>query len=202
MSKEIEIEFKSMLTEKEYTKLLIEIGGENPFFLEQQNYYADTADFQLKKQHSALRIRRLPDRNECTLKTPHGHHLMETTFYLTNKEADRMLDENHIIPSSEMMEELDRMAINSNELKFFASLSTRRLEQSHNGHLIVLDKSFYNGTVDYELEIETEEEEKGKEFFHHFLSIHKIPYRKAENKIKRAMNKTLPASSHNDLDEL
>ncbi len=48
MSEEIEIEFKSMLSQIEYEKLLRYYNITDDQFVIQTNLYFDTADFQLK----------------------------------------------------------------------------------------------------------------------------------------------------------
>ena len=190
MSREVEIEFKSMLTKEEYDQLLKEYGGDTPSLWKQENFYADTQDFALKEQGSALRIRRLPNKNECTLKTPYGEHLLETTFLLSNDDADRMIKQNRLDLSQEILNELTKMAIDPSHLRFFADLSTIRFEKKEGNQLVVLDKSFYSGTVDYELEVEAVEAKEGRAFFEQLLKEHGIPYRKAKNKIKRAMDQS------------
>ena len=70
MSKEIEIEFKSMLTLDEYTELLRYYNVTDEQFVMQTNLYFDTADFQLKHLGMGLRIRRFTTKAEATLKIP------------------------------------------------------------------------------------------------------------------------------------
>src|SRR5699024_5945233 len=121
MTQEVEIEYKNMLTKEEYDRLLHHFGGTNPFIWKQVNHYADTEDFQLKKHSSALRIRILPNLNECTLKTPYGNHLLETTFQLNTEKAEQMIKENHLELSDEMTDKLNELAISISSLRFFAS---------------------------------------------------------------------------------
>src|SRR5690625_46971 len=139
MSQEIEIEFKSLLTEEEYHRLLHFYGGDQPTPHSQTNYYADTPDFMLKDHGSALRVRRVDNQtNECTLKTPHNNHLMETTFPLDDASAEKMIQENNFDLSKEMTNKLEEMAIPISSLRFFGSLTTERFEKQMGNHLIVL----------------------------------------------------------------
>lgn len=186
MTQEIEIEYKNMLTKQEYKKLLSLYGGEQPFTWSQTNYYADTPDLRLKKNKSALRIRELPHKTECTLKTPYKNHLMETTMLLDKADAQRMIQSDTLILSEKMTQLLSEMEINLKDLSFLASLSTERFELQKGNCLIVLDKSTYGKKQDFELEIEATNEEEGIQFFNDFLTKHNLPVRKTDNKVKRA----------------
>lgn len=188
MSQEIEIEFKNLLSEKEYTDLLLQYGGSQPNTWRQTNHYADTPDFKLKQAGCALRIRMLAGKNECTLKTPYKNHLLETTFYLNDEQAEHMITSNNLALSEEMLIQLKDLNISPQSLQFFGSLTTERFEKEIGGHLVVLDKSFYGNVIDFELEIETENEHSGKKFFNDLLQANQIPVRKTHNKIKRAMD--------------
>lgn len=79
MSKEIEIEFKSMLTPDEYIELLRYYNVTDEQFVMQTNLYFDTADFQLKHLGMGLRIRRFTSKAEATLKIPQEVGLLEVT---------------------------------------------------------------------------------------------------------------------------
>ena len=84
--------------------------------------------------------------------------------------------------------QLKDLNISPQSLQFFGSLTTERFEKEIGGHLVVLDKSFYGNVIDFELEIETENEHSGKKFFNDLLQANQIPVRKTHNKIKRAMD--------------
>ena len=70
MTKELEIEFKNMLTKEEYMRLLKDFSAFHNWPKTQHNHYFDTPDFQLKHKLGALRIRNKQGRFECTLKIP------------------------------------------------------------------------------------------------------------------------------------
>lgn len=195
MSQEVEIEYKNMLTEKEYNTLLSFYGGSHPLTWIQTNHYADTPDFKLKNAGSALRIRELPDRSECTLKTPFNHHLLETTMLLNKEEAEQMLHSHSLILSEELNKKLSTIGISVQELRFFTSLTTERFEIKKGSCLIVLDKNTFGSKTDYELEIEADSEEEGWTFFQELLAAHHVPRREAQNKVKRAMDE---ANLHTD----
>ncbi len=55
---EIEIEFKNILTKQEFDTLLQWFQIKSEQFQPQTNYYFDTEDYLLKKNESALRIKK------------------------------------------------------------------------------------------------------------------------------------------------
>lgn len=190
MSQELEIEFKNMLTEKEYTFLLELFNANETDLFSQTNYYYDTKDGLLKQLRSGLRIRILPLNAELTLKTPLGQHLLETTDALTQEEAERLIQNHTIKQDGAVAKKLNELNVPLAELNYFGSLKTERFEKVISDGLLVLDKSTYAGKIDYELEFEAQSHENGKSFFNQFLHKHDIPVRKGKNKIER-MNDTL-----------
>lgn len=55
MQKSIEVEFKTMLTEEEYNRLMKQFEGNKTDF--QTNHYFDTPRFSLKAYKTSLRVR-------------------------------------------------------------------------------------------------------------------------------------------------
>lgn len=185
MSKTPEIEFKNLLTEKEYQTLLNLYQVKESDFFVQENIYYDTVDKTLENSHAALRIRLFADKAEQTLKTPFKTYLMETTDALQLEEARQLIKKEQIKKEGAVNETLSKMAISLSDLRIIGSLKTTRFEKELSHGLLVLDKSEYFGTVDYELEYEAQEELAGSHFFAHFLNQHHIPRRETKNKILR-----------------
>lgn len=192
MTKELEIEFKNMLTKEEYTRLLEDFTAFHTGPVTQHNHYFDTADFHLKKLRSALRIRNKSGLFECTLKTPAPVGYYEITDKLTKEQARRML-ELKTFEAAEVSDALQKMGISIAELKTIGTLTTHRVEFNHLDGLLVFDHSEYNGREDFELEFEVTDAEKGKKHFTDFLQQQKIPERPASKKIARFMDS---ASAH------
>lgn len=184
MSNQIEIEFKNLVTEKEFMTLLDTFNVTNDDFFEQTNHYFDTAAFSLKQQHAALRIRELPERHELTLKIPQEIGLLEINQMINEEAANQLLNANKF-PFGEVHERLQEMGIQVIELRKFGSLTTKRAEKSYKDGLLVFDHSFYGDVEDYELEYECDQYEVGKEVFFHLLHQLNIPVRATDNKIKR-----------------
>lgn len=185
MSQELEIEFKNLLTEKEYTSLLEQFGAKQTDLFTQENYYYDTTEGLLKQLGSGLRIRMLPLNAELTLKTPLGQHLLETTDALTQEEAEQLIKNHTIKADGAVAQKLSELSVPLTDLYCFGSLKTERFEKVITEGLLVLDKSTYAGKVDYELEFEAQSHEKGKSFFDQLLHKYDIPVRQGKNKIQR-----------------
>ncbi|AQQ53904.1 CYTH domain-containing protein [Planococcus lenghuensis] len=184
MTKELEIEYKNMLTKDEYQRLLSHFNFTYQEAHVQVNHYFDTPDGQLRKQKCALRIRQTDKEIECTLKTPAPDGNYEITDELTEEQAAAMLNgEGFFAP--EVTETLESLNIAPADLQPFGTLTTRRLEAPHEEGLLVFDHSEYGTEEDYELEYETEDAVKGKERFEQFLKEHHIPARPADKKIAR-----------------
>ncbi|EWG12608.1 CYTH domain-containing protein [Cytobacillus firmus] len=186
-NKNIEIEFKNMITRGEFTDLMnfLNIGSED--FSEQENHYFDTPDFLLKAKGSALRIRQKNDSFELTLKQPHPEGLLETNENLTESEAAAMIQTGKI-PREEIIQSIEELGIKTDNLQYFGTLTTKRAEKEYNKGLAVLDHSRYLNKEDFEIEFEVDNRIEGKSAFLNLLQQLNIPVRKTENKIKRFYN--------------
>ncbi|ANU10355.1 cytoplasmic protein [Planococcus antarcticus DSM 14505] len=187
MTKELEIEFKNMLTKEEYRRLLKDFAVFHNGPVTQHNHYFDTSDFQLKKQRSALRIRNKNDHFECTLKTPAAIGYYEITDQLTKEQAGRML-ELKTFEAAEVSDAMQKLDVSVADLKAIGTLTTHRVEFDHLEGLLVIDHSEYNGQEDFEVEFEVTDATAGHERFLAFLQQREIPERPANKKIARFMD--------------
>lgn len=192
MSEEIEIEFKNMLTEEEYQRLMNEFVDKQTSncssLFKQTNYYFDTLQFDLKKQLCALRIRYKNGKYMLTLKEPHEKGLLETNQRLSEQAAKQALI-NCSFPSGAVTEKLKKRLKDAfASLTYLGELHTERTEIKIDEGILVFDKNKYLNHIDFELEFECSNWEKGKVFFYHFLNEYNIPKRKTPNKILRFMN--------------
>ena len=181
---EIEIEFKNMLTEKEYHQVKKYFSLKESDFFVHENEYFETATFALQKQHSALRIRKKADQYILTLKQPASEGLLETHQILSSEEV-QSFRLNQQLPVGEVKTVLEKSAIMINELHSLGVLKTKRAEVPYQNGLIVLDHSFYLDTEDFELEYEVQQALEGKQAFITLLSELNIPIRPTKNKIVR-----------------
>jgi len=183
MPAHIEIEFKTMLTEDEFHRLLKQLPfPERPVI--QTNHYFETDDFQLKENGCALRIRKKRGQFILTLKEPHDEGLLETNEPLSKETADRWLEGNPTTTDF-VSKRLKRLGIKEDALRHVGSLVTERYTFEENGIHYMLDKSLYHGVVDYELEVEAPSTEAGMNALKRVLAENGIEERKAPPKIAR-----------------
>lgn len=186
MPTNIELEFKTKITEEQYNKLIAEFELDNNIF-PQTNFYFDTPDLKLYKKHTVLRIRQ-----------------KGSNFKLTKKERGEQANEaceSHIFLQEDKALEFLKNGFDANiiEINSFVNnvceLTTYRARTTYKDGILFFDKSEYYGHTDYEIEYEVDSIEQGKKDFTSFLTEHNIPYVEPERKSTRAykaiMNKWL-----------
>jgi len=178
-----EIEFKQLLTAQQYNQFAQHyFPNKEPF--SQTNYYIDTPDFQLKAHKSALRIRVKDGGNEMTLKVPAEVGLLEYNFDTTLKpEMNYRLTLDDL--PNDIVRQLQKFNIDLTTLTILGDLTTERLEKPDGQDLIVLDKSTYLDTEDYELELEVADYDSGLTKFNAILENFDIVYEQPANKVQR-----------------
>jgi uncharacterized protein YjbK len=184
MSETIEIEFKNLLKKVEYETLLKAFQVEEKAAFIQTNHYFDTPEFTLKDKGSALRIREKYNSFEMTLKQPADIGLLETTQVLSANDFQLAI-EYHEFPKGIVQDRLEQLKVIVNNIEYFGSLTTRRVEFPYKNGLLVLDHSHYLDTEDYEIEYEVEDFQQGQIVFQELLKQYEIPIRITPNKIAR-----------------
>ncbi|MBS4172056.1 CYTH domain-containing protein [Bacillus sp. FJAT-49736] len=184
MSKELEIEFKNMVTKEEFYRMMKEFNILSRDFIEQQNYYFDTPEFDIKGHHSALRIRRKNDKYELTLKQPAKDGNWETNEKMEEKAALSMI-KTGLIPEGEIKTSLKMSNISVENIICFGSLTTKRVEIPYQDGLLVFDNSFYLNKEDFEIEYEVKDKKMGEQHFLRLMDRLQIPIRSTDNKIIR-----------------
>lgn len=188
MAKELEIEYKNLLTKLEYQNLLEITNLTKENIHEQTNIYFDTKNRILKEKRQGLRIRLLPQKIEFTLKVPqkNSYTYLEITDILNVFDLDKSLEEQIDLSKSEVLNYLANENILVTDLKEIGSLTTKRAEKKLDQKtLLVLDESHYYGVTDYELEMEVLDSTIGQKTFENFLAENNIPVRPAKKKIAR-----------------
>ncbi|KAF1302101.1 CYTH domain-containing protein [Candidatus Enterococcus willemsii] len=183
--KQLEIEFKTLLSEQDYLRLCAYYQLTADDFYTQTNVYFDTPTNDLRHKKCGLRIRQYTTKGEITLKTPQAVGLLETTDRLTLEETMDSLAKKQL-PEGAVTKELRQLGIDPNQLQVLTSLTTKRAEFAIPEGLLALDESWYNQQHDYELELEVNDAHLGKVAFDAYLTTHQLPYKFAENKIVRA----------------
>ncbi|MGD3154298.1 CYTH domain-containing protein [Staphylococcus warneri] len=183
-----EIEFKQILSESTYNNIKDQyFKDKSPF--KQINYYIDTTDFKLKDHYSALRIRVKDNTYEMTLKVPAEVGLTEYNFNVPlEPEIDKMVYHNQL-PGEIRQILVDDFDVQDGTLVILGALTTYRMETSYQNELLVLDKSEYLGTEDYELEFEVHDYEEGLQKFYDLLKSFQMTHEKPLNKVQRFFNR-------------
>ena len=153
-SNNIEIEAKVLLSKKDYERLLANIPF-NPQVKVQENYFLDSEDRELKKYGMLVRLRRREGRNKLTMKAPLSEGLLDKRQMLTDEETNALL-ENNIFPRGDILDFLEILHIDSSRFQVLAELTTERYEGIYEGFEINISKNIYSGTVDYELECDSD----------------------------------------------
>lgn len=175
MTKNIEIEFKTFISEDVYNNLIKEFELENNIF-SQTNYYFDTEDTLLMQEKTVLRIRQKGSNYKLTKKTRAEVGADETHLFISKEQAENFLKNG-----------FDAKIINlPYYVKNIAQLTTYRASTPYKNGTLFLDKSEYYGKVDYEIEYEVDEEKEGLKDFKNFLDSHNITFKESIRKSKRA----------------
>ncbi|MGL4949564.1 MAG: CYTH domain-containing protein [Anaeroplasmataceae bacterium] len=178
MKTNIEIEFKSLLTIDEYNSLCSSYI-KNSTNYSQTNYYFNDKNNFLKKNKISVRIRE-KDRFKITSKIPKDNHLIEHSVFISEKEFTDYIKNG-----------FDANIVNVDTYVYYQTkLKTERVKILINDNdILFLDKNYYFNTIDYELEYETNDYEKGKSSFEKLIQNHNIIYKPSISKMLRATNK-------------
>jgi uncharacterized protein YjbK len=187
LSESVEIEFKNLLTREEYDHIIEHFQVKSTQKKRQVNHYFDTPTFSLKEINVALRVREKAECFEITMKQPAIIGLLETNQKIDQEEAQELL-QNGILPNGEIKNKLCNLAISVQNIVYFGSLTTDRVELDYQGGTLVLDHSSFLGVEDFEIEYEVIDPAAGEIIFLQLLAKLKIPVRKTENKVQRFYN--------------
>lgn len=175
MKSSIEIEFKTLITEDEYSRLIDKFDLEDNIFI-QENYYFDTDDFYIRNNKLGLRIRHKNSTWKVTMKKPCEDYLCEYSIILTEKQAKDYIENGFSLVD---------FGYDLN-VKFKAKNVTERAIFSYKNGNLFLDKCSYHGVVDYEIEYEADDSNRGIDDFKNFLKNNKIKYNPSFHKEERA----------------
>ena len=194
-----EYETRIMLTENEYFEIVSHFMRlyPNKHFLKNTNIYFDTEDLFLRKNHITLRVRIINDvKCELTAKIKGNKGDDEINDNLTKKEVELLLKEG-VFPEGDVKGFLASLPYSFDSYKEITTLYNVRLEIEEKDHLLVIDKNLYNDIVDYNLEIETNDNiESAKKLLDQYIKQFNLANRgqkyigKAHRAIMSAIKKT------------
>ncbi|NCU32906.1 MAG: CYTH domain-containing protein [Candidatus Moranbacteria bacterium] len=178
MTKNIEIEFKTIVTKEQYENILNQFGLRDNIF-KQINYYFDTDDYALNQNQIVLRIRKKHDHYyKVTLKSQSEKGAYENHVLLSKAQAEDMIE--HGFHTKDFFEPLDY------HVMFKVSLDNYRVSTPYQDGVLFLDCCHYCNTIDYEIEYEVNDYDQGYQVFQSFLKDHSIEYRPTKRKSERA----------------
>ncbi|VTS26308.1 adenylate cyclase [Streptococcus pseudoporcinus] len=181
----LEIEYKTLLTKKEYQGLLKQLSHVTPVV--QTNYYMDTPNFDLKAHRMSLRVRTFAEQAELTLKVPKTIGNREYNIDLSLISAKKIIKTGHL-PQSSIKTLIETEGIDVSKIENFGYLTTTRRETITAIGKMALDCNHYASIIDYELELEVQNAEKGQADFERFLEENHISFKYAKSKVARFSN--------------
>lgn len=162
MATNIEIEAKVLINEDDYNRVLKFYKKEELQKVTQLNYYIDTDDLLLKQFGIGLRIRQ-KDFFVLNMKAPLQEGLLEKKESISEKEFDNFKN-NGVFPNGSIKNLLLMFGVDITKLKIQTTLKTERIviENFSDDEVFAIDKNYYNGLIDYELELEGTSLERAK----------------------------------------
>ena len=140
----------------------------------------------------ALRIRIVEGKTigEITLKIPQSSlEVLEFTHEMPVEMLLKYNEQKQFSLPLSIKEALESNGVFIEKVKQISLLTTHRFEGPlSNNEWLVLDESYYNGKVDYEMEMEVQNLSLGEEVFLQILQKYQIQREQAESKIKRALS--------------
>lgn len=182
MDTNLEIEFKILLTATQYEQIVLDYQKEIKNQYIQTNYYLMHPT--LDEYQYMLRIRKKEGTYELTLKEPRPDGNLETNIPLSKEEANTLLNGGDI--KNQITEKLSTLHISLSDLNTDHSLTTIRSDIIFPIGVLSIDKNTYENTIDYELEFEVIDKEKGKLIFFDIIKKYNLSYQQnCPSKIKR-----------------
>lgn len=162
MATNIEIEAKVLINEDDYNRVLKFYKKEELQKVTQLNYYIDTDDLLLKQFGIGLRVRQ-KDFFVLNMKAPLQEGLLEKKESISEKEFDNFKN-NGVFPNGSIKNLLLMFGVDISKLKIQTTLKTERIviENFSDDEVFAIDKNYYNGLIDYELELEGTSLERAK----------------------------------------
>lgn len=148
----LEKEIKALISKQDFENLKIYLSAkckEYKSFL-QINYYYDNEDYYLLKHRNTLRVRQIEDKLKLEYKCKKAM-IMDGVH--TSQEYSKSIDDTPLFVNIS-----DEFGIKDNNFyKYIGNLITQRSNYHVKNAVVSLDKNYYLGKIDYELEIEGED---------------------------------------------
>ena len=159
----IEYEERVLISKDDYEKVIADVKllGKDLRYLKIENIYLDNDDSLIKNNRWMLRIRTTNnDSQELTLKIKNPDN--------STIEINETMDSH-----SEIEKRLNQPLESFHES---ARLLTERIEVEFEDYLLVIDKNFYHGVEDYDLEIESDNQAKSRKILEIYCKKYGLLY--------------------------
>ena len=161
--KHIEYEERVMIKENDYLKVIEDIKLEGKplhrFLIE--NIYLDNKESFIYSNKMMLRIRIINNQEkELTLKIKNPDN--------STVEINETVERHHEIDK--------RLPGALSDYKEIARLITNRIEVQYKDYLFVIDKNTYHGVIDYDLEVETTNQQKAIDIIKQYCEKYNLQY--------------------------
>lgn len=186
----IECEARALVSEEQY-KAIFEYYSKvsNPKkYITNINTYFDCEDLYLTEHHIVLRARSISDKEyELTLKIKGENGDIEINHLLTLDEYEEF-KKSIDIPSKDIKDKLIEYNVDLGRLKLITELKTDRLEVKYDDHLVVIDKNYYRGKIDFNVEIEANDKKSALKYLNFHFKDFGVTYKKGYiSKSRRAI---------------
>lgn len=173
----IEYEARAMISESQYHAILRDLPV-NVNKTTNTNNYFDYEDLFLTNHHMVLRTRNINENKyELTLKIKGEDGDIEHNLLLDYKDYVS-INENILIPNSEVKDKLLENNIELKRLKKITTLVTERIDFKLDKALIVIDKNSYNNKIDYNVEVESDSKESAIKYLDQYFAKYGVKYKK------------------------
>jgi len=166
----MEYESRAMINKEQYSAILKDIKNRHSFkHFVHTNLYFDRKDLFLTNHHAVLRIRKVENNSELTLKIKQHDGDMEITIDNINPKEPVQL-----LLSNKIKNEIEKIGVQSEDLQLVGELTTERIEVAFDTFLFVLDKNIFNNKTDYNIEIESSSKDLASSFLDVYLKKYGI----------------------------
>ncbi len=178
MATNIEIEAKVLINANEYENIVNTYAGKVIAEYDQDNYYIDSDNFDLKNIGVGLRVRLKDGIYTLTLKAPMSEGLLEKNNPLTEVQFKALLKKG-VLPECDIKEFIKMLGKDPLTLKVQTELITHRKEIMVEDESITfsIDKNKYNNIEDYELECSGNSLSRAKDYLKRLCSVSNILYK-------------------------
>lgn len=178
MKNNLEIEYKTLLTEAQYLLLKESLVIDQE--ITQKNTYYDNPKQQIRKAANMCRVRAINNQYEFTLKIPEEAGVRE---YSTFSHSPNILQD-------KFQDILIAHGFSHVSLPITTTLTQRSLSHDTYAQICLDRTTFEDGSCDFELEYELyQADDKAFDAYLQLLDAFKIPYKKAPAKFARALNR-------------